>query len=136
MLNIEVNLIAVLIAGLVYMVLGAFWYSPSLFGKQWMGLVGKTEEDVKASNAVVGYVIAMSGALVASYVLAHMIQLLDARTIASGIQTGFWLWLGFVATTSATNYSFAGRPRQLYFIDQGYHLVALLLMGTILAVWG
>jgi hypothetical protein len=52
-----------------------------------------------------------------------------------GMKTAFWVWLGFVATTSATNAIFAGRSRNLWVIDSGYFLVALLLNGWILAVW-
>jgi hypothetical protein len=44
---------------------------------------------------------------------------------------------GFVATTSAVNTFFAGRPRAraLYLIDSGYYLVSFLVMGAIHGVW-
>ena len=133
--QIEVNLLAVLVAAIIYIVVGALWYSPFLFAKMWMDLVGKKEEDLKANAAAQGYIVSVIAALITAYVLAHMIRLVGAMTIAAGAQTGFWLWLGFVATTSATNYIFAGRPRQLYLIDNGYHLVALIIMGALLAAW-
>ncbi|NTV31187.1 DUF1761 domain-containing protein [candidate division WWE3 bacterium] len=133
MINIEVNLIAVLVSAVMYMSLGIVWYSPSLFGKQWNTLIDRNEG--KSNNKILSYGVAAGSSLLTSYVLAHMIQLVDARTIASGIETGFWLWIGFIATTGATNYSFEGRSWQLFFIDQGYHLVGLILMGGVFGVW-
>ncbi len=37
------NLVAVLVAAIVSMVIGAAWYSPALFANQWMGYIGKSE---------------------------------------------------------------------------------------------
>jgi hypothetical protein len=45
------------------------------------------------------------------------------------------VWLGFVATTLAVNTYFGGRTRALWLIDNGYQLLAFVLMGAILAVW-
>lgn len=47
----DVNLVAVLVAGVVDMVIGALWYSPVLFAKSWMRLIGKKEEDMKKMNS-------------------------------------------------------------------------------------
>jgi len=34
------------------------------------------------------------------YILAHFVQFTDSKTAGGGMQTAFWLWLGFVATTT------------------------------------
>ena len=39
---LEVNYLAVLIAGIVPMIVGAIWYGP-LFGKRWLGYMETTE---------------------------------------------------------------------------------------------
>ena len=42
----NVNIVAVLIAALLTFVLGAFWYSPILFARQWMQAQGYTPEKI------------------------------------------------------------------------------------------
>ena len=46
----KVNIWAVILAGISYLILGALWYSPLLFGKQWMELNGFTEKDLKTNK--------------------------------------------------------------------------------------
>ena len=129
----SVNLLAVLVAALAYYAGGALWYSPVLFGKQWMVLVGLTEEETK--GAWKSYGTALVGALLISYGLARIEMYLNVVTFSGGLHTGFWSWLCFVVTTSATNNSFAGRPLKLLLIDSGYHLYGFLVIGVILAIW-
>ena len=38
----------VIVTALIGYIIGALWYSPLLFGKQWMKLTGKTDADVEA----------------------------------------------------------------------------------------
>ena len=45
------------------------------------------------------------------------------------------MWLGFVATTSHTNTAFADRGWKVWLVESGNHLVVLVLMGVILALW-
>lgn len=136
---VDVNYLAVVVAAIAYMALGFFWYSPAGFGKPWMKLVGMTEEHMK--NAGKGmqktYAISFVAALLMAYVLGVFVDLAEASTVAAGVQVGFWAWVGFVATTGANEFLFAVKPKpwKLYWINQGYLLVSLLVAGAILAVW-
>jgi Na+/glutamate symporter len=51
MSQVDVNYLAILVCGVVFMVLGALWYSPILFGKKWMTFIGKSEEEIKEQSA-------------------------------------------------------------------------------------
>lgn len=132
--GLEVNYTAVLAAALLNMAIGALWYSPVLFAKEWMQFLGKTAEDVRRQGSK-GYWIAGIGALVQAYILAHFVQYAGATDFVEGSVTGFWLWLGFVAVSSAVNTSFSGRSWGLWRIDSGYFLVIMLITGGLLAVW-
>lgn len=134
-MDVSVNYIAVLVAAFVAMGSGALWYSPVLFGKPWMALLNKTPESMDKSQANRAYAVTFVMAVLTSYVLARFIQYTGANTIILGLQTGFWVWLGFVATTIATNMLFEGKSIKLYLINVGYHLVNLLAMGALLATW-
>jgi len=131
----QINYLAVLVCAIVFMALGFFWYSPMLFAKQWMKLVKKTEKDIKKDAKPQMYIAAFVIALIISYMLANIINIYQATGAINGAITGFWVWLGFTATTTATEYLFEGRPRYLYFINTGYQLVAFIIAGGILAVW-
>jgi len=133
-----VNILAIVVAAIVGMVIGALWYSPYLFGKTWMRLSKMSEKQLKVMKAKgMGktYLIAFIAALVTAYVLALFIDLTQAGTLLQGIQIGFWVWLGFIATTMLGNVLWEGKPVQLYVLNVVHQLVSIAVMGAILAVW-
>lgn len=131
--TVVINYWAVLVAAVVAMVIGALWYSPILFSKPWMAAMGKKAEDMQGGGA--SYLIAFVADLVMMYVLAHFVQYAGATTMATGLATGFWAWLGFVVAAVVMNTIFEGRKWSLTFMYIGMQLVALLAGGWILAVW-
>lgn len=135
---IEINYLAVLVAGVAAMVLGGLWYSPLLFGKAWMKLSGFTEKDMekaKQKGMFLSYFFNFVSILVMAYVLSHFVDYAGATDWRGGLQAGFWIWLGFVATVMLGMVLWEGKPFRLYLINVLYWLVALLGMGAILAVW-
>lgn len=138
--QVEINYLAVLVAAVIPMVIGSFWYSPVLFGNQWMKLAGFSKEQIekakkdkaKMQKAYMGSAVA---ALLMSYVLANFVDYANAVTFVQGAMTGFWAWLGFAAASSLPSYLFEGRPVKLWKLNTGYNLVSLLLIGGLLAVW-
>lgn len=132
-----VNLWAVLLAGIMNMVLGALWYSPLLFGKKWMRIIGWTEKDMegKKEGMEKAYALSFLGGLLMAFVMAHFVKYTGAKNVLEGAQTGLWIWVGFVITTSLGGILFEGRKKGLYYINNAYHLVSLTLMGIIFAVW-
>ncbi len=139
--RIPINYGAVLAAAIVNMVLGSVWYGP-LFGKTWMKLSGITPDKIDAAKAKgmgKSYVIAFAGSLVMSYVLAHAIIFAAAyfkmSGISAGLMSGFWNWLGFVAPVTLGAVLWEGKPWMLWVLMNGYYLLSLLIMGTILSAW-
>src|SRR5262245_19516473 len=94
----EVNIITVIIAALINIALGGLWYSPALFGKDWMQLTGMSEERIKATNMTVAYLGAFITSLITAFVLAHLLHLMGIHTLVGCLTIGFWIWLGFFAT--------------------------------------
>lgn len=135
--HVDLNYAAILVAAIAPMLLGMVWYSPALFGKTWVKLLGKNEQEMKkmGKQATNGYILTFVSALIMSYVLAHFVDYTMSTTAIQGVETGFWLWLGFVATTGMINFVWQNKHRNLYVIDNGYHLVSLMVMGAILAMW-
>ena len=134
---VNVNYLAVLVAAIASMVVGFLWYGP-LFGKMWMGLMNfdkKKMNEAKKKGMGKTYVLAFLTSLIMSYVLAHFVNYVQATTIVDGVVLGFWLWIGFFATTQLGMVLWEGKPTKLYLINTLHNLVALAVMGTILAVW-
>ena len=133
----NVNLLAVLVAAIATFVLGAFWYSPVLFAKQWMRAQGHTPEALEQMKKGVtkAYAVSVLCYLVMAYVMALLASYTQATSFAQGLWLGFLSWLGFVATTGLTANLFSSKPILAWVIDAGYQLAYLLLMGVVLAVW-
>ena len=136
-LVVSINYWAVLAAAVASHILGFLWYGP-LFGKQWMKLMGFSEKQMKGkSQKGMGktYTIMTVSALVTSYILAHFVDYVQALTVMEAITLGFWVWLGFLATTQIGSVLWEQKPAKLYFINTAYSLVNLCVMSVILTVW-
>ncbi len=133
----DINLWAVLAAALASMVLGTLWYGP-LFGKPWMKMVGMTKADAeKAKKDGMGktYLLMFVSSFVLAFVLAHVIQAFGAETWQMGLAAGFWTWLGFIATKSMGGQLWRKDSWNLYYLNNGYELLNLLIAGLILTLW-
>ncbi|MFH1408598.1 MAG: DUF1761 domain-containing protein [Nanoarchaeota archaeon] len=133
-----VNWIAVFVVAVINMIIGASWYAQGLFGKPWMKLVGLSKKDLNAAKKKgmgKSYFAMFMGALIMAFVLAQVIGFAAIQSIASGAFLGFFMWLGFIATTGMATVIFAHKPIKLYLLDNGYWFVSLIIMGAILAVW-
>jgi Protein of unknown function (DUF1761) len=133
MQDVDLNWLAVIVAALVPMALGALWYSPLLFARPWMRATGRTESEMRGAS--LGYALSAVAALVTSYALARIVRWAEVDDLLNGAAVGALVWLGFVATVLAVTIYFEGRRRSLWAISAGYQLLALVLMGAIHGVW-
>lgn len=130
--SVDINYVAVIVAAVISYALGALWYGP-LFGKQWMQLSGKSESSMDKSGMGTRYAVGFVASLVMAYVLAHFVEYARAGTIVEGLQAGFWVWLGFVATVTVGMVLWDGKPLKLWVLNNAYNLLGLLIMSAILA---
>jgi hypothetical protein len=134
MATFPINYWAVLVAAAAKFVLGALWYSPVLFGPTWMRLAGVSEAAMKA-NLPKGMIADAIGGLVMAFVLLHAAHYAGAQGLAQGVLVGFFNWLGFIGVTTLSATFYEDRPIALFFVNNGYLLVALLIMGAIVTIW-
>ena len=129
---------AVIVATLIHFFLGGLWYSPLLFGNKFRQIVNWSPETVRQmenQSHTKELLIALLTSFVLVYILAHFVQYTKATSAAGGIQTAFWLWLGFIVTTNLATVLFEQRPLGLYLINMGYQFVGCAIAGAILAIW-
>jgi Protein of unknown function (DUF1761) len=129
----------ILLATIASFLFGALWYGA--FSRQWQAALGKTSEELQASAGfAVPLIVTFVAQLVMAWVLAglltHMLKGGVPATMRNGMLSAGLIWLGFVASTLASNHSFQGIKRQLTAIDSGHWLGVLLIQGAILGGWG
>src|SRR5256885_9357373 len=96
----NINILAVLVAAVLTFVLGAVWYSPVLFAKQWMAAQGYTPEkleEMKRRGVTRAYAVSVLCYLVTAYVMALLASYTNSTTLAQGLWLGFLSWLGVAA---------------------------------------
>ncbi len=130
----KVNIWAVILAGVSYLIVGALWYSPLLFGKQWIQLNGFTDEDFKTNKpmwmiTLVSFLSACVSAFVISWILGVNSSAAFGAIIGAGIAF-FWITM-----SKLPNVLFENQPFKLFLIHAGFDLVSYMVMGAIVANW-
>jgi hypothetical protein len=136
-MSFSVNYLAVMVAALASFVLGALWYSPALFARQWVAAHSYTPEKIQAMKGGMArtYLLSFVCFLVTAWVLAVFIDRMALLSWLGGAKLGGLAWLGFAATIGLTANLYSDKPLLAWIIDAGYQLVYLVGMGIILAVW-
>ena len=129
----HLNYFAVLLSALSTFLIGGLWYSPVVFGKAWMRENGFKEEELKQSNMIKIFGLTFFLSLIAAVNLAMFLGPEDKPVM--GALWGFLAGFGWVATFVGTHYLFERKSFTLFLINAGYSVVALTVMGTILAAW-
>ncbi len=138
-----VNIWAVLVIGVIYMVLGSLWYGPFLFGKNWGRIIGVdmdslTPEQKKGMQKKMwpSYFINFVTTVIMTYVLALFIK---SGVGGGGIATGIWLWAGFLMPMAAQGALWSGKAKkmawQMFWLTALFQLVAIVIAGAILSAW-
>lgn len=139
-MNVEVNYIAILIAGIVSMGIGFLWYSPMVLGKPWMKEKGYTSEGLKKAQKEMGplYGFSFLLSLLMAYVLSHVMTMaqnfFSYPALSTGLTSAFWMWLGFIMPVQATATIFGQKNWKLFGIDTGYQLASVAAMGIVIAL--
>jgi hypothetical protein len=132
---LDVNWLAVVVGGVIFMVLGFLWYGP-FFGKPWMAMMEKTgwkREQMRGTPVM--YLVTLISALISSYVLALIIYKFNVTVWWHGLVYGAVVWVGIGATSMLTNSIFESRPKGLWALFGLYQLVVSMGLGVIFTVW-
>ena len=139
--EVPVHYWAVLVAAIANMILGALWFGP-LFGKAWVKASGWSQAEIDAARQKgmgKSYALMFVGSLLMAYVLDHALifanAYLNTSGVSAGLMAGFWNWLGFVVPVTIGVVLWDRKTWSHWAITYMYHLVGLLVMGVILAMW-
>jgi len=130
----QINWLAVLVAAVAMFGLGAVWYSPVLFAKQWAKAAGVSRDGSPGPN----FVWVMLGAFVLTLLMAvNLAFFISGPGVTLGFAIGAAVAAGLGwATLSLWIVSlFEQRPFSYILINGGYLTVGFALMGLILGLW-
>lgn len=131
----EPNFLGIFVAALAGFFTGMAWFSPYVFGNQWMALA-HIKMDPHFSGAKMAKIMAAAfvSQLILAYVLSVCLYFLGGYDIVSGLSVAFWMWLGFVATIQLGIVLWEQKPFTLYAIVAGGWLVTMCVMAIALVL--
>lgn len=132
-MNFAVSMIPLIIGAVFNMVLGAMWYSPVLFAKQWMKEAKITEAYIEVSKGKMGkvYVFTTITAVITSYVIGFILLNMGITSIINGIIVAILVWIGTNLPNIIKNWGFEDRSIKLGIINHGYDLVVYIVVSII-----
>ncbi len=158
----EMNYLAITVAAFSTLVVGFVWYHPKVFGTVWMREAGLTEEQLKKGNMIkiFGLTLILSFMIAIVVILLSVHQMgamslvggdpsqalpsyrvfmddygMAFRTYKHGAFHGFLAGLFFALPLVAINGLFEHRSAKYIFVNSGYWIVTLTIMGTIICGW-
>jgi len=156
------NPLAMLVAAISALVVGFIWYNPKVFGNAWMKAAGMTDEKIKGGNmakifglallfafmlstALPGIVIHQMGAFslmggdataaLPSYEAFIYDYSSAFRTFKHGVLHGVMAGIFMALPIIGTNALFERKSAKYIFINSGYWIVTLGIMGGIICAW-
>lgn len=124
---IELNIFGILVATIIGMIVGMFWYSPILFGNAWMASIGKTPETLGNSK------IPIIGSILASFLTALGVSLLffliKVTDLYTAICVGVILAVLIIFPAMLSDSLFCGWGNKLLLIQSGYRATSVFLMS-------
>ncbi|QXV64075.1 DUF1761 domain-containing protein [Mucilaginibacter sp. 21P] len=129
----QLNLPAVLVAALSGFAIGGIWYAPSVFGKAWMADNGLTTDAIQQGNKAKIFGFTAFFSLLMAFNLAMFLA--DAKTDVSWGATASFLAGIWTFSAVAIHSLFELKSWRLIFINGGYSVVTLTVMGAIIGIW-
>ncbi len=133
MFGLDINIWAVLVAAIAGMVIGAAWYSASLFGPIFRSEVSKL--GTKGGDLGKAIMISAATQVVTALILATIIAFVGVSGAGAGLVIGLQLSLGIVVPYAVKCAPFEGRSWTLVALNTGEHVLSMAAMGAILGAW-
>jgi Protein of unknown function (DUF1761) len=132
----QVNYLAVLVTGIVIFLIGGLWYSPLLFARRWVAMLGKSEDELKANaGGPASYLLVFLCGLMTSFAMAIVVAHFRPTPTLKAIEVAILCWAGFAGATSFGTSLFSGERRGLWLINSSYNLVSFIVAAVILNRW-
>ena len=137
--DVDINWLAVILAGIAGAVISFLWFSKYLFRDRWARQAGLTLDRMERGTPVAAAITGVVSLLTA-YVIAYVAGLIEGYSgegdMASALGSAFWMWFGVALATVIVHDAFEQRPLPMVVIAAGERLVTLMVMGFIIGLFG
>lgn len=130
-----INFWAVGAVWLLYVVVGAFWYSPAGFGKQWERHTGIDMMKMPQQEATKAIASVAISALVQAITLAVLLNSLGVTNVTEGLRVSLLLWIGLVTATTVGVTLYSRKSWKFLWLNSSYFLIVMIAGAVILSVW-
>ncbi len=120
----ELNIFAIIVGGLLYMVYGGIYYSTRLGGDKY------PEKKHNEVEGPIKYVFSVIVAFISSFIIAVFVQGTGSEGIGAGMLVGFMVGL-VITLVYMKNRLFGLMTNQSFMIAVGDHLVIFTLLGAL-----
>lgn len=158
----EINFLALLAAAVSALIIGAIWYNPKVFGTAWMKAADMTEEKMQGANMakifILAFIFAFLLAFALQFITIHQTGALGMvggdpslakpsfeafmadygtafRTFKHGALHGTIAGIFIALPILGTNALFERKGAKYIFINAGYWIVTMAIMGGIVCGW-
>ena len=130
----KVNIWAIILAAFSYLIIGTLWYSPLLFGKLWIKLIGFCDEDFK-TNKPMWVILALSflSAAIAAFLISAILG--PKPNAEFGAIVGAAISLCWISMSKLYSVLFENQKIRLFLLHAGFDLVTFMVMGAIVGYW-
>ena len=131
-MDLEIDLLAVLLATVAHQALGFLWYG-LLFSGTWLRAMGKSKEDIGQGggpDATVAIGALLS--LVSALGIALLLTLADDPTVSDGIAVGAVCGVAFAAASTFMIGIYEQKKMILVTLFSGYQIAGFVIMGAII----
>ncbi|MQB02439.1 MAG: DUF1761 family protein [Actinobacteria bacterium] len=130
----EISWLGVVVATIVYMVLGALWYGP-LFGKTWMRAMGW--EGIQAPGPGPIYAFPAIAYLIASMATAMLAEATASDTVGEGLVLGLVVGIGYAQYMNLFSVVFdptePPSPATVAVVTGLYNLISLVIAAVLVS---
>ena len=156
------NITAILVAAVLALAIGFIWYHPKVFGIAWMHAAGLTESQLKGGNMAKIFIVSLLLAFMLAFAMptlvihqmdtlslvggdaskalpsyeAFMLDYSESyRTLKHGALHGVMAGIFMALPIIGINALFERKSAKYIFINAGYWIVTLGIMGAIICAW-
>jgi len=134
-LNLNLNYVSLVSAGLIYYLLGVVTYSPLMLGRHWRRLEGYDPADTTATNKPLALFVGMLGAQVNVFILAQALDFTQADSVSAALGVALFLWVGFYAAGRLSEAGHSREPLALALIHALPTLLGNIVAAIVLMLW-
>jgi hypothetical protein len=129
------TILPVIVALVAAACISGLWYSPMLFGRQWVALRSQAL-NVAADSYIAPWksLVEIIREIVVAYVLTRLVSRLKITRLTSALNLGFWIWMGFPVTMLVGASLWDNKPWALSLIHGGDWLTKMIVMSVLITL--